>query len=79
MNSAQRRRAQREFPYSVVIAAAPDQRYFEHDRRVVSARQWCRRQFKLDNWRCASNNWDSAEFRFVTQRDATLFALRWAS
>jgi hypothetical protein len=78
MNSAQRRRARREFAYSVVIAAASEQRYFEHDLQVESARQWCRQQFKLDNWRFKPS-WNSAEFRFVAQRDATLFALKWAS
>jgi hypothetical protein len=78
MNSAQRRRARREFAYSVVIAAAPEQRYFEHDLQVRSARRWCCRQFKPDNWQWRTM-WNRAEFRFVTQRDATLFALRWAS
>jgi hypothetical protein len=77
MNSAQRRRARREFAYSVVIAAAPEQRYFEHDRQVELARRWCWQQFKPDNWQWRST-WNRAEFRFVTQRDATLFALRWA-
>jgi hypothetical protein len=78
MNSAQRRRARREFAYSVVIAAAPEQRYFEHDLQVRSARRWCCQQFKPDNWQWRTR-WNSAEFRFVTQRDATLFALKWAS
>lgn len=75
MNSSQRRKAKREFPYVIKLAAKAEEPYFEHDDRVMTARNWCRRNCS-DNYKVDSK-WDSAEFKFVTEKDAVFFALKW--
>ncbi len=77
MNSAQRRQARREFLHVVTIRAITSERYFDHDHRVSVAQTWCRKQFGKNNFRCQSD-WDSTEFKFVREKDATLFALKWS-
>ena len=77
MNSAQRRQARREFPHVVAIRAVTSERYLDHDHRVSVARTWCRKQFGKNNFRCQTD-WDSTEFKFVREKDATLFALKWS-
>lgn len=77
MNSAQRRQARREFSHVIAIRAVTSERYFDHDHRVSVAQTWCRKQFGKNNFRCQSD-WDSTEFKFVREKDAALFALKWS-
>lgn len=77
MNSAQRRRARREFPHVVLLNPAKSERYFQHDNRVDKARGWCRRQFVQGTW-TSKELWDHAEFKFSNQKDAVYFALKWS-
>lgn len=77
MNSAQRRQARREFSHVITIRAVTSERYFDHDHRVSVAQTWCRRQFGKNNFRCHTD-WDSTDFKFVREKDATLFALKWS-
>ena len=76
MNSAQRRRARRGFPYVVVVRAQEYKRYFEHDNRVDQGRAWCRRQFEKGSW-LYREGWDHAEFKFAREQDAVYFSLKW--
>lgn len=75
MNSSQRRQSKREFPHSIKLVAAPGFAYSEHDDKVMAARNWCkwnsRSGFKV------KSDWDQAEFRFATEKDAVHFALKW--
>ena len=76
MNSAQRRKANKLYQYTVVLKAVKSERYIDHDRKVQHAKAWCKKQFK-GNWR-ATSDWDCAYFGFTKERDATYFALKWA-
>lgn len=76
MNSAQRRKANREFPHQVEIQAEESQRYFDHDHKISVAQTWCRRQFGQVNFRCQTD-WDHAVFKFAREKDAVHFALKW--
>lgn len=76
MNSAQRRRANREHPHTVRISATEQERYYEHDEKVDKAVRWCKKNSK-DSWRI-ENDWDHAVFKFANQKDAMLFALKWS-
>jgi len=75
MNSSQRRKNRRECSHAITLVANVGEHYFEHDDRVMVARNWCNR-----NCRGTYNvtiNWDSAEFKFAMEKDAVLFALKW--
>lgn len=76
MNSKQRRQARREFPYVVIIQSRNGEPYFHHDHRVEGGRNWCRKQLKKDTWRFREA-WAHAEFKFVNEKDAAFFALKW--
>lgn len=77
MNSAQRRRARREFPHVVSLKPSESERYFQHDSRVAAASHWCRRQFNEGTW-ASKQLWNYAEFKFSKEKDAVYFALKWA-
>lgn len=75
MNSSQRRKSIREYPHVITLLATSSLRFFEHDDKVMTARNWCR-------WNCrggfkVKSDWDQAEFRFATEKDAVHFALKW--
>jgi hypothetical protein len=41
--------------------------------------KWCERNFQDDEWKMQmTNHWGAFAFEFKDERDATLFALRWA-
>ena len=75
MNSAQRRKDKREFPYIIQLIAKPGHSYYDHDDKISQASKWCKRNskggFKLSVY------WDQAEFKFSTDRDAVYFSLKW--
>ena len=75
MNSSQRRKAKREFPHVIKLIAKVGERFFEHDDRVTAARKWCKCNCHSDFKVITA--WDQAEFKFVTERDAVYFALKW--
>lgn len=75
MNSSQRRKSKREFPHVIRLDAKTCDHYFEHDDKVMTARNWCKRNCQ-SGYKVVSD-WDNAEFKFVTERDAVLFALKW--
>ena len=75
MNSAQRRRNKREFPYSIKLFPGAGWRYFEHDDNVDHAHDWCKEQVK--NGYRVITAWNHAEFKFVKEKDAVIFALKW--
>ena len=77
MNSAQRRRARREYPHIVKMSADRHRRYFEHDAEVDRAAKWCRKQFGSNGWRL-SEGWSHTVFKFARERDAAFFALKWS-
>lgn len=77
MNSKQRRQARREFPYEVQVKAEDSERYYYHDRKVMQAQTWCRKQFGRDNFRSKAE-WNHAVFKFIREKDATYFMLKWA-
>ena len=49
--------------------------YIIHDDTVLDARKWCRHNCKASYK--VETNWDMAEFKFATERDAVYFALKW--
>lgn len=75
MNSSQRRKTQRSFPYSIKVYAESGLRYFEHDDKVMTARNWCQHNTK-DGYK-VSTRWDYTEFKFASEKDAVIFALKW--
>jgi len=75
MNSSQRRKSKREFPHVIKLVAKVSEHYFEHDNKVIFARRWCNRN--CQSGYKVNTNWDSAEFKFVTEHDAVHFALKW--
>jgi hypothetical protein len=75
MNSAQRRKSKREFPYLIKLFPGINMHYFEYDDHVEEARKWC-------NQNCSGTykvnaGWDHAKFKFATEKDAVIFALKW--
>jgi hypothetical protein len=75
MNSSQRRKLKREFAHSITLIAKPNIRYFEHDDMIYDARNWCRRNCR--GGYVVNIKWDLAEFKFATEKDAVVFALKW--
>jgi hypothetical protein len=75
VNSSQRRKSKREFPHVIKLVAKIGEHYFEHDDKVMVARNWCSRNCRSGYK--VNKDWDSAEFKFVTERDAVVFALKW--
>jgi hypothetical protein len=75
MNSAQRRKAKREHPHSIIIRTAESTQYYKHDEKVVNAVKWCKKKCK-GSW-SVNTEWDYAEFKFSEHKDATFFALKW--
>ena len=74
MNSAQRRKLKRKYPYTIQLVPGQGWRYFEHDNNVRNARKWCNKNvkgYKVDSY------WDIAEFKFTKEKDAVIFALKW--
>lgn len=74
MNSAQRRKFKREYPYTIKLLLGKGWRYFEHDGNVEEARKWCSKNTKGYS---VYENWDHAAFKFITEKDAVIFALKW--
>ena len=74
MNSSQRRKLKREYPCSIKLVAQPGLAYFEHDNRVRDARKWCNKNTKVYS---IDTQWDHAVFKFTTEKDAIIFALKW--
>lgn len=75
VNSSQRRQSKRGFPHSIKLVAETGFAYFEHDDKVMAARNWCK-------WHCrdgfkVKTDWDHAAFQFATEKDAVMFALKW--
>ena len=75
MNSSQRRKLQRGFPHTIKLIATTYNPYYVHDEKIEEANKWCRKKFK-DKYR-AITGWDHAEFKFLDERDAVVFALKW--
>ena len=75
MNSAQRRKLKREFPHVIKLVAEVSKHYFEHDDKVTAASKWCRRN--SHGGYILKADWDHAEFKFATEKDAVHFALKW--
>jgi hypothetical protein len=76
MNSNQRRKLNRKYPYSISIKYSSGLRYFEWDDRVILMRTWCNK-FARKGW-TIKTRFDSSEFSFAQDQDRTLFILRWA-
>ena len=57
------------------MCPAPMDKYFMHDNRVMDANDWCKNNFK-DRFKLETY-WGHAEFKFVTEKDAVYFALKW--
>jgi len=74
VNSSQRRKAKREYPHFIKLSARPGWAYFEHDDMVQDARKWCRKNTK---GYIIDEKWDHATFKFTTEKDAVIFALKW--
>jgi hypothetical protein len=75
MNSSQRRKNKRKFLYSIQLVCSPHEKYFVHDNRVADAHVWCKNKFK-DKFNMETY-WSQAEFKFATEKDAVIFALKW--
>jgi len=75
MNSSQRRKAKREFPYVIKLNVPAGSMYHTFDSKIKTASKWCKRNskggYKVHEY------WHSAEFKFFSQGDAAFFALKW--
>jgi hypothetical protein len=75
MNSSQRRKQKRAFPYLIKLFPENGIQYFEYDDYVEKARIWCKRScsdiYEVNAY------WDHAKFKFATEKDAVVFALKW--
>jgi hypothetical protein len=74
MNSSQRRKLKREYPYYIKLVAKPAEAYFKHDDRVEDAREWCNKNTKGYT---TNKSWDHTIFKFIKEKDAVFFALKW--
>ena len=75
MNSKQRRKAKREYPYVIKLYSIRQLNYSNHDKKVYSAAAWCNKNCKGDF--ICKTHWDHAEFKFNNHKDATIFSLKW--
>jgi len=75
MNSSQRRKQKRAFPYLIKLFPGNGMRYFEHDDYIEKARIWCKHN--CSGTYKVNADWDHAKFKFATESDATIFALKW--
>ncbi len=75
MNSSQRRKLVRMFPHVVNFVATSYQPYYIHDEKIADARKWCQKYLKGKHR--VITGWDHAEFKFATEKDAVVFALKW--
>jgi hypothetical protein len=75
MNSAQRRKQNREQPHVIIIHTETNHPYFEHDEKILAAVKWCKKKCK-GSW-SVDTRWDHAEFKFSEHKDATIFGLKW--
>ena len=46
--------------------------------RVNTMKEWCDKNFRSNYWGCERNRYGYHEFWFVSEKDLTLFLLRWA-
>lgn len=74
MNSKQRRKTERAFPYTVKLQAKENERWFDLDDREDQARAWCRKHTKHYH---IHSKYDGDIFCFASAEMATLFSLRW--
>lgn len=75
MNASQRRRNKRKLPHAISIVATTHQPYYMHDDKIEDARKWCQKYLK-GKYKVRIG-WDHAEFKFRTEKDAIVFALKW--
>ena len=75
MNSSQRRKSKRGLPHAIKLIAKVGEHYFDHDDKVMTARNWCSRNCR--GTYKVTKDWDHAEFKFAMEKDAVLFALKW--
>lgn len=75
MNASQRRKSKRKFPYLVKLFPGINKHYYEHDAYVEVARKWCKHNCS-DTYTVYAY-WDHARFKFATEKDAVIFALKW--
>ena len=75
MNASQRRKSKRELPHAISIIATEYQPYYIHDDKIEDARKWCQKYLKGKHR--VITGWDHAEFKFATEKDAVVFALKW--
>lgn len=75
MNASQRRKSKREFPYLIELFPGINKHYYEYDANVEEARKWCSR-YCCSTYK-VSTYWDHAKFKFSTEKDAVIFALKW--
>jgi hypothetical protein len=75
MNASQRRRILRKFPHIIKLVATTYEPFFMHDDKIEDARKWCSRHFNGKYQ--VTTEWDHAEFKFATEKDAVIFALKW--
>jgi hypothetical protein len=75
MNSAQRRKSKREFPYLIKLFPGINRHYYEHDAYTEEARKWCKQN--CSGTYNVNAYWDHAKFKFATEKDAVIFALKW--
>lgn len=75
MNSKQRRN-QRVFLHEVTLVCGGDERYFEFDRRVDTAKQWLQWNTKRKNYTLCKKGYNAQTFKFRNAGMASVFALK---
>ena len=76
MNSKDRRKHNRKFPYTFEV-----KRKFDPSKLYVQISeidQWCDNQFGKGNWDKSNRNWYKRTYKFKLEKDKIWFILRWS-
>ena len=77
MNSKDRRKHNRKFPYTVEMKRKfePSNRFYD---QLSEVDQWCNNQFGKGNWDKSNRSWNNRTYKFKLEKDKIWFILRWS-
>ena len=75
MNSKDRRKNKRKFPYTVETKRLFVNPYYARQTEID---QWCNKQLGKGNWKRDSSAWYINIYKFKSDTHKTWFMLRWA-
>jgi hypothetical protein len=78
MNSKDRRKNKRQFPFTVETKRLFVNPYDDYYDRQTEIDQWCNKQLGKGNWKRNSSVWYINIYKFKLEKDKIWFALRWS-